>query len=120
MKLRLPDGTETKHTLTVCGIDSKTFARAKSIYNRKMVDFTRDKANQDAVKIEEETDKLKKDLVVACVKGWSFDEPFTENALRNFFSNAPYQVARVDIFIGDRSHFFEKPSNDSATTLEES
>lgn len=54
-------------------------------------------------------------LKVALVAGWSFDEPFTEENVREWLREAPQVQQMIMSVADDSARFFGKPSEDSST-----
>lgn len=114
LPLSLPDGTPTDEWLLIRGVDSDEFRDALDEHRRTIL------ANS-AIKDEAERAELNRaaglKLHCALVVGWSFDAEFTDEALKEFFKEAPHLAIEVDNFASDRKRFFRKRSENSAKDL---
>lgn len=95
-------GLKTEHWLTVLGTDSQAFRSTKVTGQRAI-------AGKDWSKNEEGREKAiqehRMDLTTCIVTGWSFEDTFTKDALKEFFDESPGVAEQVDIFASDRSNF---------------
>lgn len=111
MPLSLPDGTPTDEWLLIRGIDSDEFRAALDEHRRAVL------AN---AAIEDEGERAEKNrlaglnLHCALVMDWSFDAELTQEALQEFFTEAPHIAIEVDSFASNRKRFFRKGSASSA------
>lgn len=111
MPLSLPDGTPTDEWLLIRGIDSDEFRAALDEHRRAVL------AN---AAIEDEAERAEKNrqaglkLHCALVMDWSFDAELTQDALQEFFTEAPHIAIEVDSFASNRKRFFRKGSASSA------
>ena len=111
MPLSLPDGTPTDEWLLIRGIDSDEFRAALDEHRRAVL------AN---AAIEDEGERAEKNrlaglnLHCALVMDWSFDAELTQDALQEFFTEAPHIAIEVDSFASNRKRFFRKGSASSA------
>ena len=111
MPLSLPDGTPTDEWLLIRGIDSDEFRAALDEHRRAVL------AN---AAIEDEGERAEKNrlaglnLHCALVMDWSFDAELTQDALQEFFTEAPHIAIEVDSFASNRKRFFRKGSANSA------
>lgn len=113
MFLTLPDGTKTTDYLLVVGTESSEFRSAKYAQEQRAFEISKlesMEARMDAVEDARIT------VLASCVKGWSFDVPFTPEAAKDLLKGAPYLADAVDVFISRRAHFFAKPSTTSSNT----
>ena len=105
MPLSLPDGTPTDEWLLIRGIDSDEFRAALDEHRRAVL------AN---AAIEDEGERAEKNrlagLNLHCdlVMDWSFDAELTQDALQEFFTEAPHIAIEVDSFASNRKRFFRK------------
>jgi hypothetical protein len=92
------DGKETDFYITLQGIDSKAYRKAVRAYHRKLI-------------AEEEGGEI--DLLVAITKDWrglfkgKEKIPFSPDAARDLYVNAPSVTAQIDTFVADRKNFIK-------------
>ena len=92
------DGEKTDFYITLQGIDSKTYRKAVRAYHRKLI-------------AEEEGGEI--DLLVAITKDWrglskgKEKIPFSPDAARDLYVNAPSVTAQIDTFVADRKNFIK-------------
>lgn len=111
MPLPLPNGENSKEWLLVVGPDSTAFAAAAAKLNR---DLARCRQVQDEKEREQASAEAMLDYEQALVVGWSFEEPFAPEAVREFLRNAPRVAAQVTHLATDVRHFFG-PASPSST-----
>lgn len=108
--LKRADGSDSDEWLRVYGPDSKPYAQAMATFQAAHAAAkTIEDPNEQDVALE----KLLLDLRTALVCGWSFQEPFTEPALREFLTNAPRAANQIELAASDLSRFFGLDSTDS-------
>lgn len=113
MFLTLPDGTKTTDFLLVVGTESSEFRAAKYEQEQRAFEISRMDSME---KRREAVEDARVNVLASCVKGWSFDVPFTPAAAKKLLKGAPYLADAVDVFISRRAHFFAKPSTTSSRT----
>lgn len=92
--------------LHVIGFDSDPFQKALANRQRRNLEILQipEGEEREAAREAEEID-----LVAVLVTGWSFDEPFTPEALREFLRESPAVKADVDSWASNRANFLAKP-----------
>lgn len=113
MQLMLADGSQSEHWLRVRGTDSDAFRKAKFEGARTMRDLPTSVSDWDRAAAR---DEVVMNSLVSLVADWSFEEPCTPEAVREFLTNAPHIADAVDSAAADRSRFFEigsEPLNDT-------
>lgn len=114
------DGTSV--TITLSGVDGQKYRDfQRKLQNRRLKQIGRGpkpKLEFDAGEMEKEG----LELLANCTMGWSGIEwkgqvlPFSvENAIL-IYSELPWLKDQVDVFIGDRQNFFQKPATSSSST----
>ena len=102
--LTLPDGTETEHYLMVIGADAPA-AR------RRLLEITRERRDRDDTKLSADalydieaanTIKYRSSLVI----GWSFDAPFSTEAVAELIQQNPGLSTDIELFASNRARFF--------------
>lgn len=117
MPLTLEDGSDSGHWLLVRGTDSEAFRKARFEAARAVRDVPKETPDYERAKV---MDKAVLDNMVALLAGWSFDEPFTPEAAREFLTNAPQIVESIDHVAADRTRFFGNASEPSKSTRKRS
>lgn len=113
MFLVLPDGTPTEDYLLVVGTESKEFRASRYEQEQRGVSIA---ALETAEQRRNAIDDARYNVLASCIRGWSFDVPFSFDAAKELIAGAPYLADAVDTFISRRSHFFAKPSTTSTRT----
>lgn len=113
MFLTLPDGTKTTDYLLVVGTESSEFRSAKYAQEQRAFEISKLESMEQRMDAVEDA---RITVLASCVKGWSFDVPFTPEAAKDLLKGAPYLADAVDVFISRRAHFFAKPSTTSSST----
>ncbi|HZX51482.1 MAG TPA: phage tail assembly chaperone [Pseudomonas sp.] len=103
MPLLTADGTDSGHWLMVRGTESDAFRKARFEGSRVIRDLPEKMGEWERAKA---MDGVILDNLVSLVAGWSFDEPFTDEAVREFLSSAPQVANAVDTAAADRARFF--------------
>ena len=105
--IRLPllteDGTDSGEWLQVRGTDSDAFREANfksAVATARLPDDMEEWERSQAI------DEAVLDTLVSLVAGWSFREPCTPEAVRDFLRNAPSVAASIDRVAADRSKFY--------------
>jgi hypothetical protein len=107
-----PDGSDSGEYLLVIGPDSKRFAKAASELNRSLADLNAASkpdetgAEPDIATREAMAGDIMLDYVEKLVIGWSFEDEFTAEALREFLKNSPSITQQIPNVATDRSRFF--------------
>ena len=105
MPLLAIDGSPTDEFLLIAGIDSDAFiaSNAEAMRGAMLLAEVEDGEVKDSlIRME----KVK--LVASLVKGWSFDEEATEEAVIQFFIDAPQVMDQVNQKAAQRSEFVKK------------
>lgn len=111
LPLTLPDGTETPHFLVVTSSDS-------AIARRTLLELSREGRDRDESKLSADevfeitqagTIKYRSTLVI----GWSFDAPFSVEAVSELLIQNPGLAQDVESLAGNRSRFFAADSKAS-------
>ncbi|KES23076.1 hypothetical protein [Pseudomonas sp. AAC] len=117
MQLMLADGSPSEHWLMVRGTDSDAFRKAKFEGARTMRDLPASMSDWDRAAAR---DEVVMNGLVSLVADWSFEEPCTLEAVREFLTNAPHIADAVDTVAADRSRFFEIASETLSDTPKQS
>lgn len=104
------DGKPSGHWLRIRGTDSEQFRRARFDGSRKLRDIPAETGDWDRGVI---TDGIILDSLTSLVSDWSFDEPCTPEAVREFLKNAPQIAESIDRAANDRTRFFGESSMSS-------
>ena len=92
------DGKETDFYIIIQGVDSKAYRTAVRAYHRKLI-------------AEEEGGEI--DLIVAITKAWrglskgKQEIPFSPEAAKDLYANAPSVASQINIFVADRTNFIK-------------
>lgn len=113
MYLVLPDGTRTDDYLMLVGTESSEFRGAKYVQEQRALEIARKDTIEERMAAVEDA---RISVLAACIKGWSFDVPFSGAAAKELLAGAPYLADTVDTFISRRANFFAKPSTASSRT----
>lgn len=117
MPLTLEDGNDSGHWLLVRGTDSEAFRKARFEAARAVREIPEGTPDDERAKI---MDAAILDNLAALVAGWSFDEPITPDAVREFLTNAPQIANAIDRVAADRTRFFGIASEPSKSTRKRS
>lgn len=109
--LMLADGSPSEHWLMVRGTDSDAFRKAKFEGARAIRDLP---ANANDWERAAARDDVVMNSLVSLIADWSFEEPCTPEAVREFLINAPQIADAVDSAAADRSRFFGSASETSS------
>lgn len=112
LPLYTPEGVLTSHWLLVRGRDSDEYQIAHRKAQRGLADLL-GKSEAEALAVTREREL---DLFVSLIAGWSFDEPFTDENVRNFLTEAPQIREKVDELASRRDFFFKLQSKLSTDT----
>lgn len=99
--LKTPNGEVTEHWFRVVNCDSDVMAKAHADSRTALVE-NKMGANPD----KEFSRKAALELVASAVVEWSFEEPLSKEAVREFLTEAPHIQSDVDDLIYDRKAFF--------------
>ena len=112
LPLYTPEGTETGHFLTVRGIDSDEFQKARARQTRIIAEI----AALPEDEREERALAATVDLLAVLVKDWSFSDPdlmpsgttyaCTPENVSQFLREAPQIRERIDALVSQRRVFF--------------
>ena len=113
LPLLTPEGKDEGDWLWVLGIDSDAFREAKAELNRRIVGVAslKDEAEKKRATKEEEYR-----LIAALVTGWSFEDPYTPEAMMELLTEAPQIARTIDDFVYSRASFFRALSGSSPDT----
>lgn len=106
MPLTKLDGTDSGQWLLVRGTDSDAFRRSRFEAAEKVSSVDEGATEWDRAQV---MDAAILENLVSLVAGWSFKEPCTPEAIREFLTNAPQVAADIDRVAADRAHFYGKP-----------
>lgn len=107
MPLTLADGSDSGHWLMVRGTESDAFRKARFEGARAMRDVP---AESDDWERAQKRDAVVMDSLVSLIASWSFDEPCTPDAVREFLTNAPHIADAVDRAAIEKARFFGSAS----------
>lgn len=111
------DGEPSGHWLRIRGADSEQFRKARFDGARALRDLPPETNDWDRGLV---MDDVVLDSLAALVAGWSFNEPCTPEAVREFLKNAPQIAESVDRVANDRARFFGAGSKSSKGTRKQS
>lgn len=111
LPLFLPDGTPTKHTIKIRGVDSDIFRQTEAESSRRVMESGLDLKDQK--KLVETILEAKADVIAALVISWTFDTPCTVENVKKLFKEAPQIQEQVDRLASKRSLFFKVGSLNS-------
>lgn len=112
--LVLPTGESTEHYVEIYGVDSEEFQAADA--ELRATEGVKLSQIKDPVEREKARIVLARKLRARLVKGWSFDEPCTVDAVERLFVKAPQIADAVDRIASDRMLFFALASTSSSAT----
>lgn len=114
--LTMPDGSETDDFIVIRSIDSDAFRDAE-------IDGRRAVLRAAEIDDLDERRRLAKEstlnMQVALIKDWSFDEPCTEENIREFLTLAPHIADAIDQLATKRKLFVVKKSTNSDDSQED-
>jgi hypothetical protein len=102
-------GKETGDFLFVLGLESDAFAQAIIAKRKRSLEI--EQMPEDKRSAEEDDNEL--DLYAALVTGWSFDpkgSPFSKDAIKELFKEAPRVRMAVDKFASNIANFTARQS----------
>ena len=99
--LKTPNGEVTEHWFRVVNCDSDVMAKAHADSRTALVE------NKMSAKPDPDfASKVALDNIASAVVEWSFEEPISKEAVREFLTEAPHIKSDVDDLIYDRKAFF--------------
>jgi len=101
-------GELTAHWLRVRGIDSDTFRAEKNKQTRRLSEIVELPEEERFAAVVDATLEMR----AALVAGWSFDEPFNPEKVKEFLREAPQIADKIDEFASRRAFFFKMPPSD--------
>lgn len=104
LALTLPDGTETDHYLIVIGSDAPAARRRLLELSREGRGRDESKMSSDEVYTINEVGTIK--YRSSLVTGWSFDAPFSQEAVAELLQQNPGLAQEVEAFASNRARFF--------------
>jgi hypothetical protein len=104
LPLTLPDGTETEHYLIVIGADAPAARRRLLEITREGRDRDETKMSTDAIYDINMTNTIK--YRSSLVTGWSFDAPFSREAVAELIEQNPGLSQDIEQFSSNRARFF--------------
>lgn len=116
LPLRTPDGKPTEHWLQIRSQWSDRFREVKADSERAIAELAGKSPEEQKAGLAE----AKLDLLTALVSAWSFDQPCTPEAVREFLHNAPQIAQAINSFAGDDGRFFRNGSTSSMSGREPS
>jgi len=99
-------GEPSGMTLHVLGLESDAFRAALATKHRRNAEILTLPEEDQAAALED----AELELFASLVSGWSFDEPFTVEGVKQLLSEAPQIKQAVDQFAGKRSNFMPQLS----------
>lgn len=110
LALTLPDGTATKHSIRIRGIDSDAFKEAEANQRRRVYEAT---AEQDKDKLGKVLTDIRLETQAALVISWTFEDPCTTENVKQLFRDAPQIGEEIDRLASRRALFFKLGSTNS-------
>lgn len=104
LPLTLPDGTKTDHYLLVIGSDAPAARRKLLELGREGRDRDESKLTMDEIYDISSAGTIK--YRSALVIGWSFDAPFSADAVAELLTQNPGLAQEVEALASDRGRFF--------------
>ncbi|MFA0813362.1 phage tail assembly chaperone [Microbulbifer epialgicus] len=112
--LYTPEGIVTEHYLEILSVDSDAFQMAQS-------EMLRDLATANLEKDKEKRFELVREAKVtaaaALIIGWSLEDDFNQEAVKELLVEAPQLVDQIDRAASNRALFFASGSKPSSTGL---
>lgn len=106
------NGKESNEFIIVRSVDSDAFREAEAEGRR---DALKAAQVEDIAERRQMARESTLRMQVALVKDWSFDEPCTEENVREFLKGAPHISDAIDQLAAKRSLFLEKKSQSSSS-----
>ncbi|MCO1337109.1 phage tail assembly chaperone [Microbulbifer sp. OS29] len=112
LPLYTPEGKTTEHYLEILSVDSDAFQMAQSEMQR---DLATANLEEDKAKRFELVREAKVAAAAALVTGWSLDDKFTVEAVKELLREAPQLVEQIDRAASNRALFFASGSKTSSS-----
>jgi len=112
LPLLMLDGTDSGQWIMVKGPDSLAYRKAADVLNRRRVEIM---TIEDFEERERVADDVLADSRAPLIMAWSFDEPLTLDAAREFLRNAPMIARQIEQASGDRRRFTNPGSPNSTS-----
>lgn len=114
--IKLPDGKDSGHTITVRGIDSDSWrvARAKrSRASAEIMGFKDDSLTPEEISAvhAKKNHKADMEMLSSLVVSWSFEEQCTPESTMDLLMGCPMIATQIDVEAGKQGRFFGKPSS---------
>ena len=105
--LETPDGKVSDQYLMVLGSESTPWRKNRQEKVREQLQLSLSgEKTPDVANIDSDMNTAK--WLSKVVTGWSFEQPITEELLKDFLYNTPNEMDRLDSFISKRSNFLRK------------
>ncbi|WP_445364958.1 phage tail assembly chaperone [Microbulbifer sp. ANSA001] len=111
LPLYTPEGTATEHYLEILSVDSDAFQMAQSEMQR---DLATANLEEDKTKRFELVREAKVAAAAALVIGWSLEDDFNQEAVKELLVEAPQLVDQIDRAASNRALFFASGSKSSS------
>jgi hypothetical protein len=109
----LPDGTSTKHSLRIRGVDSDVFRLAEAESQRRILEASHEFVNNKSKMAQTMADERTR-VVASLIISWSFDRPLTTESAVAFLKEAPQIAEQIDQLATRRRLFFRLGSVNSS------
>lgn len=106
VKMQLVDpatNKKTAHWFTVLGTDAQVFRSVRLKGQREIA--SKDWTKEAEGAREKALDDHRMAMTLSLVTGWSFEEPFSTEALRDLLDESPALVEQIDTFASERANF---------------
>lgn len=118
--LETPDGEESKHTMTILGVDSDQHYQTELDMQRKILQLRSKSQAMSPTKLEKLVDEMRRDCEVEIMAGligdWTFKQKCSHANKVKFLTNAPQFVEMINRVASDRKRFFTQGQNNSKAT----
>jgi len=105
--LETSDGKVSDQYLMVLGSESTPWRKNRQEKVREQLQLSLSgEKTPDVANIDSDMNTAK--WLSKVVTGWSFEQPITEELLKDFLYNTPNEMDRLDLFISKRSNFLKK------------
>lgn len=108
--LYLPDGTKTEEYIVVRSRWSDQVQEANRVAAEKIKQFHLENPDDD---LGDAIENGKQDVLVASVAGWSCEDEFTPEAVRELLIAAPQLASEIDKIGANDTRFFQNASSHS-------
>lgn len=115
--LYLPDGTKTEEYIVVRSRWSDQVQQANRLAAEKIKKFHLENPNDD---LDQAIEDAKQDVLVASIAGWSCEDEFTPEAVKELLIAAPQLAAEIDRIGASDTRFFQSASSHSSDGSSES